>query len=154
DDILWVAGERQAQLAKRLGYTGVNLWYGLYCCDWDLFTIESPSADVDERGFLYTGRYVHEKGIDTLVKDYDTYRTRVNKPWTLYCIGKGSMDVFLNATGIKNLGFVQPFELPHYFNKYANVFILPSRIEPWGVVIQEAAASKLPIICSDTCGSV
>ncbi|MDB4432930.1 glycosyltransferase, partial [Akkermansiaceae bacterium] len=35
----------------------------------------------------------------------------------------------------------------------ASAFVLPSRFEPWGVVVQEAAASGLPLICSDACGA-
>ena len=35
----------------------------------------------------------------------------------------------------------------------ADAFILPSRFEPWGVVVQEAAATGLPIIVSDVCGA-
>src|SRR5207249_1567296 len=31
--------------------------------------------------------------------------------------------------------------------------ILPSLFEPWGVVIAEACAAGLPIICTDACGA-
>ncbi len=36
-DILWVSGERQRQLAAKLGYTGDRCWDGFYACDWDAF---------------------------------------------------------------------------------------------------------------------
>jgi glycosyltransferase involved in cell wall biosynthesis len=32
--------------------------------------------------------------------------------------------------------------------------ILPSRFEPWGVVVQEAAASGQAVICTSACGAV
>ena len=32
-------------------------------------------------------------------------------------------------------------------------FVLPSRKEPWGVVVQEAAAARMPVICSDSVGA-
>jgi glycosyltransferase involved in cell wall biosynthesis len=35
----------------------------------------------------------------------------------------------------------------------ASGFVLSSRHEPWGVVVQEAAASRLPLICSEACGA-
>ncbi|MCC7050352.1 MAG: glycosyltransferase, partial [Bacteroidia bacterium] len=35
----------------------------------------------------------------------------------------------------------------------ADVFILPSLIEPWGVVVHEFAAAGFPIICSDKVGA-
>jgi len=33
-------------------------------------------------------------------------------------------------------------------------FILPSRYEPWALVIHEAACAGLPIICTNVCGTV
>ena len=32
-------------------------------------------------------------------------------------------------------------------------FVLPSRKEPWGVVVQEAAAARMPVICSNAVGA-
>jgi glycosyltransferase involved in cell wall biosynthesis len=55
-------------------------------------------------------------------------------------------------TGIENRGFVQPDTLPSLMGE-AGAFVLPSREEPWGVVVEEAAAAGLPLICSDACGS-
>jgi glycosyltransferase involved in cell wall biosynthesis len=49
------------------------------------------------------------------------------------------------------------YNLPHsqIFNHLikSNLFVLPSSNEPYGVVIPEAMAAGLPVICSDTCGS-
>ena len=42
--------------------------------------------------------------------------------------------------------------MPNVFAE-ASVFVLPSRKEPWGVVVHEAATTGLPIICSDACGA-
>ncbi|MDA7932124.1 glycosyltransferase family 4 protein, partial [Akkermansiaceae bacterium] len=54
--------------------------------------------------------------------------------------------------GAEDCGFVQPDALPGLMSE-ASAFVLPSRFEPWGVVVQEAAASSLPLICSDACGA-
>jgi glycosyltransferase involved in cell wall biosynthesis len=35
----------------------------------------------------------------------------------------------------------------------AGCLILPSRFEPWAVVVHEAAAAGLPVICSRACGA-
>ncbi len=34
-----------------------------------------------------------------------------------------------------------------------SVFVLPSRFEPWGVVVHEFAAAGMPLICSEEVGA-
>ena len=53
---------------------------------------------------------------------------------------------------ITNLGFVQPEQLPEIYQR-ADVFVLPSRREGWGVVVNQALFAGLPIIASNTVGS-
>lgn len=48
-------------------------------------------------------------------------------------------------------GFVQYPELPKYYGR-ASVFIHASTTEQWGLVVNEAMASGLPVIVSDRCG--
>jgi glycosyltransferase involved in cell wall biosynthesis len=36
----------------------------------------------------------------------------------------------------------------------SDVFVLPSRREPWGLVVNEAMVCGLPVIVSDACGCV
>jgi glycosyltransferase involved in cell wall biosynthesis len=49
-------------------------------------------------------------------------------------------------------GFQSPDELPHYFSQ-ADVFVLPSRYDGWGVVVNQALGAGLPIVCSDMVGA-
>jgi glycosyltransferase involved in cell wall biosynthesis len=192
-DVLWVTGERQATLARALGYDGERLWDGYYACDWARFARESvvrgPLSVVRELGkapstttstttststdnrqpttlplhrqlttdnrqphFLFVGRYAPEKGLDTLVAAYARYREQVAEPWALRCAGAGPLRESLIAAGAEDVGFVQPNELPALMRS-ASAFVLPSRFEPWGVVVQEAAASGLPLILSNACGA-
>jgi glycosyltransferase involved in cell wall biosynthesis len=58
----------------------------------------------------------------------------------------------MNREGIENLGFLQPDDLPDLMGR-SGAFVLPSRHEPWGVALHEAAAAGLPIVASDACGS-
>jgi glycosyltransferase involved in cell wall biosynthesis len=50
-------------------------------------------------------------------------------------------------------GFKQYRELPAYYG-LANVFIHASTTEQWGLVVNEATASGLPVLVSNRCGCV
>ena len=152
-DVLWVAGERQRQFARRLGFTGPRCWTGYYACDWKKFAPFAKGRDWEGEGsFLYVGRYEQVKGIDVLLDAYVKYRNSTRHPWPLACIGAGSLEGLLQVEGVENEGFIQPDALPERLSR-AYTFILPSRKEPWGVVVQEAAAAGLPLICSDASGA-
>lgn len=153
-DVMWAAGERQRYFAQRLGYRGMHCWEGLLCCDWQHFA----SPDDEGRGerrrqFLFVGRYVEAKGLDVLVEAYRCYRSAVDDPWDLVCAGAGPQGkLFEHQPGVRDLGFVQPNEIPALFRE-SSAFVLPSRHEPWGVVVQEAAAARLPLLCSERVGA-
>ena len=152
-DILWVAGERQRQLASRLGYRGAKCWSGIYCCDWESFAKIKVEITERPRAFLYVGRYIKEKGMTLLIEAYHHYRNRTNDPWPLICVGTGPEAYRLTQVdAVRDMGFIQPKQLPELMGK-ASALVLPSMHEPWGVVIQEAAATGLPLICSDACGA-
>lgn len=151
-NVMWAAGERQRYFAQRLGYHGNYCWEGLLCCDWERFALKH--SDVHRKPtFLFTGRYVDAKGIDVLLEGYTRYRGLTENPWELFCAGAGPKKSLLEGRyGVRDLGFVQPDILPSIFHE-SGAFVLPSRHEPWGVVVQEAAAARLPLICSDRVGS-
>ena len=154
-DVLWAAGARQVEFARRLGYGGQRCWRGVYCCDWQNFARDPgqefpPTTPI----FMYVGRYVEEKGVADLLEAYRIYRQGTAEPWDLVCVGAGPLAPLLRGQpGVRDMGFIQSEDLPAVFKTVAGVFVLPSRAEPWGVVVQEAAASGLPIICSEACGS-
>ena len=59
------------------------------------------------------------------------------------------------ATGfgsIRFCGFRNQSELPRFFD-LATVFVLPSRHEPWGLIVNEVMNSARPAIVSDDVGS-
>lgn len=56
-----------------------------------------------------------------------------------------------SASLVRFTGFRNQSELPRYFD-LATVFVLPSRHEPWGLIVNEAMAVSLPVIVSDDVG--
>ncbi len=149
------AGNRSAEYARRLGLAPARIHKGFYGFN------QVPLAPVAARRratpwprrFLFVGRYIDAKGLDTLVAAYQQYRHGVSGPWTLTFCGSGpAAGVLRNTEGVTDRGFTQPSEMPGVFVDHG-AFVLPSRYEPWGVVIAEAAASGLPVVCSSACGA-
>jgi len=155
-DAVMVAGERSREYATRLGVGADRIFTGLYGYDFSHFAEASRGKREGTewpRRFLFTGRYVKEKAIDTLVSAYERYRGLSLNPWTLSFCGMGPMQGLLSGvSGIVDHGYVQPKDLAALFAEHG-AFIMPSRFEPWGVAIGEAAASGMPLICSSSCGA-
>lgn len=154
-DRVVVTGERSWQYARRLGISTDRIMRGLYGIDYDTWSslLEKRQQSPWPRSFLFVGRYATVKAIDVLVSAYQEYRTQVSDPWSLTCCGKGDLDrLLVNQAGIKNLGFVQPTDMPTIWQN-AGAFIMPSRFDPWPLAIVEAAAAGLPIVCTEVCGS-
>ena len=147
-DAAFVAGGRQSAFASRLGFTRRRLQEGGVVGDTTKF-VGTPSR----RGFVFVGRLVHEKGIDLLAKGYALYRLRRGDPWPLLVCGVGPDAVHLDGgPGVKTMGFVQPSELPAVLAQSA-CLVLPSRFEPFGVVVHEAAAMGLHVVASAAVGA-
>jgi glycosyltransferase involved in cell wall biosynthesis len=152
-----VPGERGYQLMRYWGVPGRKVTRLLYGIDYRLFSGAAAdrfgSSSPWPRALLYAGRYVDVKGLDVLVEAYRIYRRAVPDPWPLLTCGTGPLAGLLAAEpGVTDLGFRQPAELAQAFQR-AGVFVLPSRHEPWGQVIVEAAAAGLPVICTQACGA-
>lgn len=157
-DWVFVAGEQTRTYARHLGVTESRIQKGVYAYDQTLFNeavlgAREQSPDGWPRRFVYVGRYVAEKAVDVLIDAYKLYRERSNRPWSLDCFGMGPFDRFLkDAPGVVDHGFVQPAKQPEMFLR-GGALVLPSRYEPWGVVIAEAMATGLPVVCTTTCGA-
>ena len=105
------------------------------------------------RAFLYVGRLVEDKAIDVLAAAYRRYRAFAADPWPLIVAGTGPESRRLEAEpGVDLLGFVQPEQLPAVFAR-AGCLVLPSRLEPWAVVVHEAVSAGLPVVCTRACGA-
>jgi glycosyltransferase involved in cell wall biosynthesis len=104
--------------------------------------------DVPERYHLFVGRLVEAKGLDDLLA------ARRLRPFPeLVVAGTGPLEKRLRAEpGVRVLGF-QPRERLIELYALAELTAVPSRFEPWGVVINEALACGSPVVASDAVGA-
>jgi glycosyltransferase involved in cell wall biosynthesis len=107
--------------------------------------------------FLYVGRLEPYKGIQQLL---DAFSSLVNRGENcrLVIVGDGSLRELVESVArdqplIDYLGRLTEEALFSVYSR-ANVFVLPSLIEPWGLVVNEAMAASLPVIATDRVGCV
>jgi glycosyltransferase involved in cell wall biosynthesis len=110
------------------------------------------SRGYPERNFLYVGRIVKEKGIEALLKAYK--EADLGERVGLLLVGAGRHEAYFKRLAgklkLRNVffeGFKQARELKGYY-RLSDVFVFPSLSDPWGMVLNEAASSGLPIITS------
>lgn len=146
-DYLWVAGNRQYQFAQRLGYSYDHILTGVYVADIERFEIKDNRRY--NKCLLFVGRFEHMKGVLFLIEVFKSLTESERNGWTLRLIGNGSLRNSIQATeNIILEDFLQPADLASSTRDVGG-FILPSFEEPWGVVVQEFAATSLPLILSN-----
>jgi glycosyltransferase involved in cell wall biosynthesis len=116
-----------------------------------------------ENYFLASARFIEKKNLPRLIRAYAEYRQRSSgdAPWELVLLGDGPLRETLNSQlSTLNLhacvhlpGFRPYGELPVYY-ALAKALVHPSTTEQWGLVVNEAVASGLPVIVSNRCGCV
>ena len=105
--------------------------------------------------FLFCGQMIARKGIDELLAAFAMLPENAR----LLLVGReAELPRLLTAipapvcARIRYAGFQAPEALPQFFAQ-ADVFVLPSRYDGWGVVVNQALGAGLPIIVSDQVGA-
>ena len=169
-----VGGKRHVEYLVELGMPRERVVVGYDVVDNDHFRqnageIRRQRSEVrqkyalPENYFLASARFIEKKNLPTLVQAYAEYRRRseiaAKMPWDLVLLGDGPLRETLNSQlSTLNLnehvhlpGFKPYDELPVYY-ALANAFVHASTTEQWGLVVNEAIASGLPVIVSNRCG--
>jgi glycosyltransferase involved in cell wall biosynthesis len=152
-------GSRAAAAYRALAPCGRPVANIPYFCDMSAFAAVSQAPEPDRPlRLLYCGQMVHRKGVDLLVKAFARL-VRQHPNVRLKMVGDGELMTDLRAglpDGVRErvefTGFLQVSELPAQFAD-ADAFVLPSRHDGWGVVVNQALAAGLPIVCSDAVGA-
>ena len=100
------------------------------------------------------GQFIYRKGWDVLLTAAENIDTSIH----IYIIGGAAKEEYINYIkehGLKNVhfvGFKSKEELAEYY-KAADLFVLPTREDIWGLVINEAMAYGLPVITTNKCNA-
>lgn len=101
---------------------------------------------------LAIGQFIHRKGFDVLMQAAKS----LDEDTGIYIVGGEATEEYLKLReelGLKNVHFLdfQKKERLGQFYKAADAFVLPTREDIWGLVINEALAYGLPTITTDRC---
>ena len=112
-----------------------------------------PSKGTSKK-FLAIGRFSHQhKGFDLLIEAFHIFAEE-NKDWTLDIVGEGIEEPMyhklINEYKLEERITIHPFtnHVQEYYSN-AQVYVLSSRWEGFGLVLVEAVAHGLPVISSD-----
>lgn len=125
-----------------------------YVCDLGGFLAQPNHALADEPVFLFCGQMIPRKGVDLLLNAF----ARLGRGRLLLIGREADLPRLLAALPsaarerVTYAGFQPPEALPGFFSQ-ADVFVLPSRHDGWGVVVNQALGAGLPVICSDQVGA-
>lgn len=108
----------------------------------------------DSKRFLAVGRFSHRhKGFDLLIEAFNIF-AKEDKEWVLDIVGEGVEEPLYRKMmadyQLEERITLHPFtnNIQEYYSK-AQVYILSSRWEGFGLVLVEAMAHGLPIVSSD-----
>ena len=108
---------------------------------------------------LYVGRFAKLKGLDLLIECMGEM-VKSGKVFSLVMVGSGPEEENLKLqaanNGLKNILFI-PFQERHRLVSYyksSDFLVFPSLQDVWGLVVNEALACGLPVLCSKYAGVV
>jgi 1,2-diacylglycerol 3-alpha-glucosyltransferase len=177
-----VGGQRHVEYLAELGMPREQIFTGYDVVDNYYFRQKAEDVRSQRSGvrqkcalpetyFLASARFVEKKNLPKLIRAYAEYRrrsdvgdlnsdvSRSRACWDLVLLGDGPLKSDLCRL-ISDLGLqphvhlpgFKPYEeLPVYY-ALANAFVHASTSEQWGLVVNEAIASGLPVIVSNRCG--
>lgn len=119
--------------------------------------LKVKKAKHDGLVFISAGRYDVQKGIDLLlaaIEKFNQHHQENNAKFIF--VGKGKLGTLIANYSRKNanitdLGYIEYEKMPLIYSK-SDIYLLPSREEPFGLVLIEAWASGLPALATRTEG--
>lgn len=120
---------------------------------------EKLTADSSIVSLIFVGQLIERKGVILLLEAIKIV-AETNTKFHLTIIGTGKLapilQEFINKNQLKNMvtliGIIDSEKITDYIEK-ADLLILPSIFDGWGMVVNEALQSHIPVLISDKCGA-
>jgi len=160
-----VPGRASAAYVEAIGVASERIVVAPNAVDLEVFGRRVEAARSDREGLrtrlgldrptlLFVGRLDREKGVDVLLQ---AVARLPGVELVVVGVGPDEDDLLRIADEaapgrVRFLGFLDRDELPQWYAA-ADVFVLPSRSEPWGMTLNEAALAGLPLVATTAAGA-
>lgn len=120
----------------------------------------STRCDLPQSYFFCSARFISKKNLLGLLEAFALYRREQGEgAWDLVLAGDGPLRDTITrraaelsvASGVYFLGHRSYADLPAAYAR-AGAFVLPSTVDEWGLVVNEAMAAGLPVLVSKGAG--
>lgn len=145
---IYASGKSQRKITDDLGFKGETIiTKGVGVFNY----IPQPSYVMRTlvKNFFYVGRFVEVKNLKFLISVFNEL-----PQYNLHLAGFGEQETELKAMAKENIHFMGAVDNQKLSTIYQqmDVFVLPSKVEPWGIVVEEALNNGLPVLISDRVG--
>src|SRR6185437_2649908 len=144
-----VPGSASREYLRELGIPDERIHLAPNAVDADVFAKGTRTRQSGPVRLLAVGRLAPEKGLDTLL------RAAQGLPVEVVLAGTGPEEASLRRLGGTQatfLGHVDRDDLPALYAD-ADVLVMPSRSDPWGMVLNEAGIAGLPLVSTTAAGA-
>ena len=120
--------------------------------DEDKYLLKKELGITEQKVVVSVGQFIYRKGFDVLIKATEGLKDNVG----VYIIGGKPTEEYINlvkqytGASVHFVGFCDKDTLKKYY-RVADCMAFPTREDIWGLVINEALASGLPIVSTDKC---
>lgn len=152
------------EYCKNYGASQEKIYRYPFTSVWKKNLIEKPLSIADKQALrgqlgiqeehmlISVGQMIRRKGFDILLRAAEV----LDKSWGIYLVGgqpSEELRDLVEQLSIENVYFVDfmPKEKLWKYYQAADLFVLSTRDDPWGLVVNEAMANALPVITTTRC---
>jgi glycosyltransferase involved in cell wall biosynthesis len=158
-DAYYTYGSQATKYIESFGIESGRIVTGTNTVDTEFYknVTDSSSENDGILRFLYVGQLIERKGLKNTIEAFSKI-SQVN--WKMTIVGSGTDEALLKEQvkryglddKIKFIGYKQKNEIIDYYSN-SDVFLMPSYLEVWGLVLNEALASGLFCLASKYAGA-
>lgn len=146
----FVSGVPQKEIYEKLGFKGkIIITGGVGLFNKNRREFKKVEKGKKEFKYLCVARLIPVKNLEFLINVFN----KNGKSLTI--AGQGILEEKLQRMAKQNIkftGHIPNKEIGKLYQEH-DIFILPSKVEPWGLVVEEALYNGLPVIVSNKVGS-